>query len=156
MEIKMKNTKEQYTTSYWDENGKYQKEYDTLFDKLVPTSGRAKTNDGNIIRALSCLWYDYCNNGNCNVAEMDYKYGVENTRLVGRGKESVDYIRYNVPQIEDELQGVIDLIFASVDDSGDGRLNYDYNQSEMDVYNRLTNKCIEYILNKHGVKNEKI
>lgn len=59
--------------SYWDGSGAYQKEYKELYDKLVPSSGSSETLHGELIRAISCLFYDYCNNGNCNAAEAKYR-----------------------------------------------------------------------------------
>lgn len=58
--------------SYWNNNGAYQKEYDELYGKMVPSSGAAKTLHGELIRAISRLFYDYCNNGNCNAANAKY------------------------------------------------------------------------------------
>lgn len=58
--------------SYWDESGAYQKEYKELYDKLVPTSGSSETLHGELIRAISRLFWDYCNNGNGNAAEAKY------------------------------------------------------------------------------------
>ena len=55
--------------SYWNNNGAYQKEYDELYGKMVPSSGAAETLHGELIRAISRLFYEYCNNGNCNAAE---------------------------------------------------------------------------------------
>lgn len=58
--------------SYWDESGAYQKEYKELYDKLVHPSGSSKTLHGELIRAISRLFWDYCNNGNCNAVEAKY------------------------------------------------------------------------------------
>jgi hypothetical protein len=60
--------------SYWDGNGAYQTEYDKLYEELVPSSGEADTVHGEMIRAASRLFYDYCNNGNCNVREITTDY----------------------------------------------------------------------------------
>ena len=57
--------------SYWNNNGAYQKEYDELYEKLVPSSGEADTVHGEMIRATSRLFYDFCNNGNCNVVDFE-------------------------------------------------------------------------------------
>jgi len=59
----------EFGKSYWDSNGIYQKEYDELYSKLVPSSGEANTVHGEMIRCVSRLLYDYCNNGNCNVLD---------------------------------------------------------------------------------------
>lgn len=58
--------------SYWNNNGAYQKEYDELYGKMVPSSGAAETLHGELIRSISRLFYDYCNNGNCNAANAKY------------------------------------------------------------------------------------
>jgi len=57
--------------SYWNNNGAYQEEYDTFYKELVPSRGEADTIHGEMIRAVSRLFYDYCNNGNCNVREFE-------------------------------------------------------------------------------------
>ena len=58
--------------SYWNENGAYQEEFDKLYKELVPSKGEADTIHGEMIRAVSRLFYDFCNNGNCNVIERNY------------------------------------------------------------------------------------
>ena len=66
----MKQTK--LGNSYWDDNGAYQKEYDSLYEELVPPSGEAKCINGKMLRAISRLYYDFCNNGNGNVFEESW------------------------------------------------------------------------------------
>lgn len=61
--------------SYWNSNGVYQKEFDEFYEKLVPSSGASKTLNGELIRSISRLFYEYCNNGNCNACEQ--KWGEE-------------------------------------------------------------------------------
>jgi hypothetical protein len=56
--------------SYWGSNGAYQRDYDRLFDKLVPSSGYAPTIHGEMIRCAGRLFYDFCNNGNCNAVDL--------------------------------------------------------------------------------------
>jgi len=55
--------------SYWNENGVYNNEYHELYKKLVPDMGEAETIEGELIRSVSRLYWDYFNNGNCNVRE---------------------------------------------------------------------------------------
>lgn len=55
--------------SYWDNEGQFQKEYNDLYNELVPASGRAENLFGEAIRAVSRLGYEYLNNGNCNARE---------------------------------------------------------------------------------------
>lgn len=60
------------TGSYWNNNGAYQEEGDRLYAEMVPDSGSASTLNGELIRAINRLFYEYCNNGNCNAAEEHY------------------------------------------------------------------------------------
>lgn len=55
--------------SYWNNEGQFQKEYDELYNELVPASGSANNLFGEVIRAVSRLGYEYLNNGNCNARE---------------------------------------------------------------------------------------
>jgi hypothetical protein len=142
------------TTSYWDGNGKYQKEYDRLWKELVPASGEAETEEGELIRAVGRLFYEYCNNGNCNAAE--------------REQESCDYCygsgEIENPYYDDFYGGFLDLIdekvgcTKEVDDvrklilNDSLHYNYTYSQEEMDVYNRLVDKVVEYILKQEEIK----
>lgn len=51
---------------YFNGKGKYQKQYNKFYDLLVPTTGAAETNVGEVLRAASRLYYEMFNNGNCN------------------------------------------------------------------------------------------
>lgn len=59
--------------SYWSSTGTYQEQFDKLYEEMVPSSGSAKTFNGELIRAISRLFYEYCNNGNCNACETRYE-----------------------------------------------------------------------------------
>jgi hypothetical protein len=91
--------------SYWNNNGAYQTEYDKLYEDLVPSRGEADTVHGEMIRSVSRLFYDFCNNGNCNVIEIQndscpdcfgsgYEEPEECTYCDGSGTEEVDYGEY--------------------------------------------------------------
>jgi len=56
--------------SYWANNGAYQDKYDSLWQSLVPASGYAPTIHGEMLRSISRLFYDFCNNGNCNALDF--------------------------------------------------------------------------------------
>lgn len=55
--------------TYWNDKGKYSKEYKVMFERLIPSRGDATTQIGQLLRACSNLYYEYYNNGNCNVYE---------------------------------------------------------------------------------------
>ena len=51
--------------SYYNENGKYQSEYNRLW-KLVPKVDQAYTVAGELMRAINYITYEHYNNGHCN------------------------------------------------------------------------------------------
>jgi hypothetical protein len=52
--------------TYWNSKGKFQAEYDDLNAKLVPAVDKCDTLEGEFLRAVGRMYYDYFNNGNCN------------------------------------------------------------------------------------------
>ena len=85
------------TGAYWDNEGKYQAEYDAAWKALIPASGEAKDGLPEALRAISRIGYDYYNNGFCNLwrewddgdIEMDSYY-----------EDLVDYLRYQVSSLK--------------------------------------------------------
>ena len=59
--------------TYWNYEGAYQKEHDELYKKLVPSCAEAETIHGELIRVANRFYYDYFNNGNCNVIEERFR-----------------------------------------------------------------------------------
>ena len=59
------------TQHYWNNNGAMQTEMDRLYKKFVPLRGCSANLNGEVIRAINRLYYEYCNNGNCNAAECE-------------------------------------------------------------------------------------
>lgn len=66
--------------SYWNSNGKYQNEYERLYDALVPASGNCETREGEMLRASSRLYYRYFNDGDM-VLELMPEYMQECSAL---------------------------------------------------------------------------
>ena len=54
------------TSTYWNGAGKHQADYDRLSAALVPPAGRSDTTHGELLRAISAIYYDLYNNGLCN------------------------------------------------------------------------------------------
>lgn len=52
---------------YWYQQGRHQKVYERLREKLVPDEGEADTEAGEIIRVIGNVVYDVGNNGGCNL-----------------------------------------------------------------------------------------
>lgn len=89
MEKEIRKTEEGKT--YWNGEGAYEAEYQRLYDEFVPSSGRSNSFQGEVMRAVSRMYYEYYNNGNCNACEeipacaywelddedeMEYEYAV--------------------------------------------------------------------------------
>lgn len=175
-------------TSYWDSNGKYQAEYDKLWEEFVPLSGESENEYGELIRIVGRLFYEYCNNGNCNAAERPYGgmggtcndcdgegqhenpyYDEDDEDCVeeqyeqcytcdghgytdeGNDLELGEYYEEMLDALAliPELDGYAYKVRALIlDDSL--HYNYDYSQEEMDVYNDLVDRTVEYVMEKLG------
>lgn len=49
--------------TYWNHEGRLQKEYEALWERLVPAQGPAATKAGEALRAMSKLYYRWYNDG---------------------------------------------------------------------------------------------
>lgn len=54
---------------YWDGKGTWKEEFDKLTEEM-PARGAAQTLNVELVRAVNRLYYDYCNNGNMNAADV--------------------------------------------------------------------------------------
>ena len=63
--------------SYFDGTGKFQSDYDRLWDKLVPSKGDAVTQHGEAIRAIGRFSHDIYNNGGGNIHAQDSGWGMD-------------------------------------------------------------------------------
>lgn len=160
--------------SYWNNNGAYQEEHDRLWEELVPASGSAPTIHGELIRAVGRLFYEFCNNGNCNAIE------VETGTCSHCGGDGEEYRGYDEDEEEDvydecdwcdgsgEEEGdtvitpfyasFLDLIEENVpgapvqelrdfmEDNSRGYSRYKFDDEEMSIYNALTDAVIHHIL----------
>lgn len=163
--------------SYWNSNGAYQAEYDKLYNEHVPVNGNAKTLNGELIRAISRLFYEYCNNGNCNAGEI--KYDVEELTCPNCGGSGIEYgdgdeemecaYCYGTGYTEEEyiadtyvtemFENFLKLIETNVEPYKTGSLEmirdiiteHDtpkyYNDKYMERYNKMCDNVIYYVLN---------
>lgn len=60
--------------SYWDQTGKHQQTIDELYEKLVPSEGKANTVAGELLRAACRIYYDAYNNGFINNTSGPWKH----------------------------------------------------------------------------------
>lgn len=72
---------------YWNSEGAQQKEMDRLTEKFMPAQGCAENFTGEVVRAINRLYYEFCNNGNCNALDCETIPGdwVECTHCDGIG-----------------------------------------------------------------------
>ena len=160
--------------SYWSETGAYQEEHDRLWKELVPASGACNTIHGELIRATSRLFYEFCNNGNCNAIEVetgrcphcggdgqvDSGYDGDDEEDTyedcswcdGSGEEEGDTIITSfygsfLDLIEDNVPTApVQELRDFMEDSSRGYGNYKFDDTEMGVYNALTDAVIHHIL----------
>tara|TARA_Y100001938_G_scaffold16919_1_gene20903 strand:- start:35 stop:559 length:525 start_codon:yes stop_codon:yes gene_type:complete len=157
--------------TYWGGNGKYQTEYDYLYDTLVPPQDCAITLEGELLRQVSNLAYDYYNNGNCNMSlrETDYCYDCDGDGYVEMGYEidGGDVVETcyecdgdgNVDGdwvLTERCQDILDLIKESIPYSKsliDGARmslmssNYSYDHLGNKPYELLIDKVVEFVMN---------
>lgn len=56
--------------SFYNQNHPLFIDYKNFRDQLVPPSDEAETLEGEVLRAIDRLYYEFTNNGNCNAAEF--------------------------------------------------------------------------------------
>lgn len=78
---------------YWNNEGAQQKEMDRLTEKFMPEKGCAENFTGEVVRAINRLYYEFCNNGNCNVLDCKITPGewVECSYCGGDGYTEEEY-----------------------------------------------------------------
>ena len=159
--------------SYWKDSGAYQEEHDRLWKELVPSSGSCDTLHGELIRATSRLFYEFCNNGNCNAIEVEMGRcshcggdGEEFSHVDDEGEDVYEDCSWCYGSGEEEGDTLItdfygrflDLIEENVphapvqevrdfmEDLSRGYSNYKFDDYEMGIYNALTDAVIHHIL----------
>lgn len=83
-----------YKGSYWNNEGKYQAQYNAAWKALIPFEGEAEDGLPEALRSISRIGYEYYNNGFCNLwhtwddgdKEMDSYY-----------EDMVEYLGDHVP-----------------------------------------------------------
>lgn len=90
--------------SYWNGNAKYSKQYEKLWDELVPGSGEAETVKGELVRIVGRITHEYYNNGNFNAIEtQEYEDGFGSSSVTPYYKEMFDFIEDHTEIEPDEF-----------------------------------------------------
>lgn len=112
---------------YWNTKGKYQKEYGDLWRSLVPGSGRADTEHGEVLRSISRIYHDLYNNGFDN-APWDEEWGFVlkyRREIMKRMDDPAAFDDFgqayrshieNAPFIDDDLDLDVDDLYRRSDD----------------------------------------
>lgn len=159
--------------SYWNSNGAYQEEYDKLWKELVPGSGSCNTLHGELIRAAGRLFYEFCNNGNCNAIETEeetcshcggdgetYDGCDEDGEELyegcswcdGTGREEGEIIitpfyASFLDLIENNVPGApVQELRDFMEDPGKGYSRYTFSSYEMGIYNAIVDAVVHHIL----------
>lgn len=141
--------------SYWNGNGKFQKEYDEFFEKLVPPEGEAKTMKGELLRSVSSIYYDCYNNGFCNIGNLKSKINYLLTNL----KFIKQYVKdeYGVRNYLYELytQATIDANGDEDDDRFDCHQMRTFIKEKEAVLEDLVNGVMGVVMNEELVPEKK-
>lgn len=98
------------TGAYWDNEGKYQTEYNEAWRQLIPANGEAEEGLPEALRAISRIGYEYYNNGFCNLWTAHQEYDSDGSyydvyRMDSYYRGMVEYLAYEIPRdLHKELQ----------------------------------------------------
>lgn len=141
--------------SYWNNSGKFQKEYDEMYQELVPLRGPAPTVKGELIRAVSRLYYEAFNNGNMNAQEW--------------GQDEDGYRDEDEDEYEDEViigvtyfyMSFLEFISKIVPDSSsicDKIEGYIMSENPINdkIYDELINKVVKFCLSGNPILDKSV
>lgn len=155
-ELGIKSTNAFNCASYWNNNGAYQKEGDELYEKLVPPTGAATTLHGELIRGINRLFYEYCNNGNCNAVDVNYLdvdedfEGIEEVKISEYYNKFIDLIENSLCDTicSDEIESICSDVREVIEGGANNSFCQDYYSREnVNKYNRMCDVVIWYVLN---------
>ncbi len=162
---------------YWNNEGVNQELFDRLTTELIPSRGSAKTLNGELIRAVNRLSYEYCNNGNWNACEKTEGEYEECEECVGTGYVTdedgyeeicpycygdgvvIENVEYNISDFYGKFLGLIEefVIFDEKDSEllsniKDIILNSNpetdyFSHKNMSAYDRLIDYTLRYVVN---------
>ena len=179
METKTQKLETPLGQSYWYANGIYQEEYNTFHTKLVPATGYAPTIHGEMIRCVSRLYYDFCNNGNCNAVDMKMEechqcggWGYEESYNDDEEQETEDCHwcdgsgegegeRFVTEYYQEMLHFLNEFLndtkcLGKLEDfmlNGAGYAKYKFDEAEMDVYNKVVDAVMYQVLTTENKTN---
>lgn len=154
------------TTSYWDQNAKYSDELTRLTETHMKPSGESDTVEGELIRIANRLIYEHCNNGNCNLVDVEYGEDEYVDGYDDEGNEEYDYEEYiesaDINPFYEQMLSLIDETIPSLKPKvnklramvlryANCELQYKFNEDEMKIYNELVDGIVEYVLPREAL-----
>lgn len=136
--------KDQAWGSYWNQEGKYQEQYEKAWEQLIPASGEAEDGLPEALRAISRIGYDYYNNGFCNLWRT---WDDGDTTMDSYYESMVDYLYYHVPpKLHRELTGWLPTVrYGSIS----------WGKNGDDIIDRIIDHIMEGII-KDGLLEEEL
>ena len=128
------------SNAYWDNEGKYQEQYNAAWKALIPMSGEADDGWPEALRAISRIGYDYYNNGFCNLwvshEEYDDADHWDEYEMASYYEDMVEYLRYQIPlPMHKQLKEFL------LDAQGDGNWS-----DKADIIDRIIDYIMEGII----------
>lgn len=147
---------------YWNHEGAYDKEFFELTDELMPIRGRGENLRAEVVRAANRLYYEYCNNGNCNAAEPVYSDGFgeyeeydepEEYEISEYYNNFIKLIRETLTQ-KDDAWGIdkIEKVYRVMSEVGRVILSRDNSEEGWSWYDRMIDLVYEWCYLHSNVK----
>ena len=176
METIIEKKTTELNNDYWG-SGAYQKEYDKLWNDLVPPQADADTIHGELIRSCGRLLHEYMNNGNCNAVDIEEETcdeclgsGMQDTdedeeerecswcdNGYTQGEKVIDeYYEMMLNFIEEHCEDnccEVDDLRNFMTDPSVGYTEYKFDKVEKANYNNLIDMVVYYCLTKKNKRN---
>lgn len=142
-ELGIKSTNAFENASYWNHHGAYQEQYEILTAKMVPFRGASSSVHGELLRGVGRLFYEYCNNGNCNALTEEGINPYYDKFLTLIDASLADTI------LPEEVHALTDGVRAVIRDAGKpNQLVCEYfSEENVNKYNALCDAVIWYACN---------
>ena len=167
--IETNTTTSETYLSYWEDTGRFQKDFDRLTKEHMRPSGPSLTIEGELIRIANRFYYEWCNNGNCNLfienwvdeeyyigtddegdEEYDTETTLESVEVSPFYQELLDFTIKTLKDSNPEIITIIDSIIEYATNRAIYENSYKFNKTEHDLYNPLVDAIMEYVLPREG------
>lgn len=124
--------------SYWGKKGDFQEQYDKIWKQYIPSSGKGKTPEAELVRAFSALYYDCYNNGWGNNKLDEIEELIKNQskfKPYYKGKANLDGLLKRIEMFQDAFENMSeDNPYVNAEEDDDGEV-YDYEVDNYSIQN---------------------